>query len=262
MKPRWKFFAQGLMFLALVRLIEWMPSIMEGLGGSNKIVPLWQDYNNWFEPSELWLTNWFAISALIVYACLLIWQLFKPSVLGLVMVGAMQFQLHLVLYFFVTMADNWRLICLWYAIAGVFFNSYNQGHWVRYTLIGHLWIFYWVTAWFKLSYPDWQSGVSLSWIAWHPYWGASFPTMFSGSFFTYTTIALEILFPISWLFKSTRKWGVLVGLLFHTILMLFIPVVGFSLIMIWSVLMVLTEEEWSAIKKALHMQRLKIKFIK
>ena len=70
MKPRWKFFAQGLMLLALVRLIEWLPSISEGLGSSNKIVPLWQDYNNWFEPSELWLTDWFALSALVVYGCL------------------------------------------------------------------------------------------------------------------------------------------------------------------------------------------------
>lgn len=252
---RWKLFAKGLMLLALIRIIEWYPALFDGMGSENKIVPLWQDYNSWFEPTELWLNDGFVYAIMCLYVLLLIWQFLKPSVFGLFLVGAIQFQLHLVLYFFVTMADNWRMLCLWYAIAGLFFSQFKQEHWVKWTFIGHLVLFYWVSVWHKLSYPDWRDGYALAKIAWHPYWGASFPSIFSGSIFTYATIILEILFPVSWFFQQTRKWGVLVGLWFHAILMLFIPVVGFSLIMMWSLLMVLNESEWEGIKKALHVQR-------
>lgn len=252
---RWKLFAKGLMLLALVRLVEWYPALFDGLGSQSKTVPLWQDYNSWFEPSDLWLTDGFVYSILGLYVALLTWQFFKPNVVGLILVGAIQFQLHLVLYFFVTMADNWRMLCLWYAIAGLFFCQYKQEHWVKRTFVGHLMLFYWVSVWHKLSYPDWQGGYALARIAWHPYWGESFPAFFAGTIFTYTTMALELLFPITWLFKSTRKWGVFAGVFFHTVLMLFIPVVGFSLIMMWSLFMVLNEKEWLDIKKALRMQR-------
>ncbi len=106
--PRWKLFAKGLMFLAIIRVVEWFPALDKGLGSGAELVPLWLEYNVWFEPTDLWLTDSFAYPMFAIYVVLIIWQFFRPSILGLIIVGVFQFQLNMVLYLYKTMADNWR----------------------------------------------------------------------------------------------------------------------------------------------------------
>jgi hypothetical protein len=251
MMPRWTTFVKGLMLLSLIRLVEWLPALSSGYGSKSLMVPLWQAYNTWFEPTDLWLTDWFAYGMTVVYAALLIHQFLKPSIIGLFLVGIIQFQLHLVLYFFITTADNWRLICLWYALIGLYMNQYKVGHWVKLTFVFHIAIFYYLTVCHKLMYPEWQNGTALSLISWHPLWGELFPSDFASSPMTYATMVIELLLPITWVFKQTRKWGVLLGVLFHASIMVFVPVAGFSLAMIWANVFVLSEEEWTTLLKKL-----------
>lgn len=238
MELSWRLFAKGLLMLSLIRLFEWFPGLAFAIGDSTKIVPLWQSYNTWFEPGDFWLTNWSWVW-LSIYISITIYSLFRTRWWNVLFVALIQFQLHLILFFYISTADNWRLICLWYAILAMAFKQPSWKIAIWKVWLVHLVMFYLLSVVHKLNYTEWRIGEALKMAAWHPFWGKDFPDWASTKMFTYLSYVIEFTFSICYLIPRLRVFGVLLALGFHFLLLLFLPVAGFSLVMMWCAIFVL-----------------------